>query len=51
VLVQFSNIPLAEGIAYSIQPARSLSFGSQNVEYFLSALDFTTLVQISSSAT
>jgi hypothetical protein len=39
-LVHFDNIPLAESIAYSIQPARSLSFGRRDVEYFLSALDF-----------
>jgi hypothetical protein len=42
VLVTFSNIPLSEGIAYALQPARSLHFGSQSVEYFLSALDFSS---------
>ncbi len=42
-LLHFSGIPLAEGVAYSVQPAMSLGFGgepSSGVEYFLSALDF-----------
>jgi hypothetical protein len=42
-LVHFTSIPLAEGIAYSVQPALSLDFSSEpasGVEYFLSALDF-----------
>ena len=39
-VVAFSGIPLAEGISYTLQPARSVHFGEHNVEYFLSALDF-----------
>jgi hypothetical protein len=41
VIVRFDSILLAEGSAYSVQPARSLHFGEHNVEYFLSALDLT----------
>lgn len=40
----FSGLPLAEAVAYSVQPANSVSFTSEpftGVEYFLSALDFT----------
>ncbi len=43
-LVHIGNLPLAEGIAYSIQPASSPDLRSNEdsgVEYFLSALDFT----------
>lgn len=39
----FSGLPLAESVAYSVQPAISLGFSherSSGVEYFLSALDF-----------
>lgn len=42
-VVHFSALPLAEGIAYSVQPAMSLRFNSEpnaGVEYFLSSLDF-----------
>jgi hypothetical protein len=41
-VVAFSNIPLAESIAYSLQPARTVHYGEGNVEYFVSALDFTS---------
>ena len=43
-VVHIFNLPLAEGIAYSVQPALSLGFTSEpasGVEYFLSALEFT----------
>ena len=45
VVVQFDNLSLAEGQAYSIQPATSPSAGdydtsNSGTEYFLSALDF-----------
>jgi hypothetical protein len=43
-VVHFFNLPLAEGIAYAVQPALSLGFAGEpasGVEYFLSALDFT----------
>jgi hypothetical protein len=42
-VVHFDNLPLAEGPAYSLQPATTPPGGSHaaNVEYFLSALDFT----------
>jgi hypothetical protein len=43
-LVHFRNLPLAEGIAYSVQPASSPDLSSESapgVEYFLSALDFS----------
>lgn len=42
-IVHIGNLPLAEGIAYSIQPASSPDLSSESdsgVEYFLSALDF-----------
>jgi hypothetical protein len=42
-LVHIGNLPLAEGIAYSVQPASSPDPGDKQdsgVEYFLSALDF-----------
>jgi hypothetical protein len=42
--LHFSGIPLAEGIAYSVQPATSPDFSRETgagVEYFMSALDFT----------
>ena len=42
-VVHFSGLPLAESIAYSVQPAISLRFAgepSTGVEYFLSSLDF-----------
>jgi len=42
-LVHIGNLPLAEGVAYSVQPASSPSLSgetSSGVEYFLSALDF-----------
>lgn len=42
-VVHFSALPLAENIAYSVQPAMSLEFSGEpakGVEYFLSALDF-----------
>ncbi len=45
-LVHIGNLPLAEGIAYSVQPASSpdLSEAEGNgTEYFLSALDFFNL--------
>jgi hypothetical protein len=41
--VEFSGIPLAEGLAFSIQPATSPSFEDEpnsGVEYFMSSLDF-----------
>jgi hypothetical protein len=41
--VEFSGIPLAEGLAFSVQPATSPSFGDEpdsGVEYFMSSLDF-----------
>lgn len=43
-VLHFSGIPLAEGIAYSVQPATSPDFSRETgagVEYFMSALDFT----------
>jgi hypothetical protein len=45
VVVQFDNLSLAEGQAYSLQPATSPSAGDYDTsnggtEYFLSALDF-----------
>jgi hypothetical protein len=43
-LVHIGNLPLAEGIAYSVQPATSPDLHEEDdsgVEYFLSALDFT----------
>jgi hypothetical protein len=43
-VLHFSGIPLAEGVAYSVQPAISPDFsreGGAGVEYFMSALDFT----------
>jgi hypothetical protein len=43
-LVHIGNLSLAEGTAYSVQPATSPdlhSEGAPGVEYFLSALDFT----------
>jgi hypothetical protein len=45
-IVHIGNLPLAEGIAYSVQPASSPSSEAEDseasgVEYFLSALDFT----------
>ncbi len=42
-LVHIGDIPLAEGIAYSVQPASSPDLSDEDrpgVEYFLSALDF-----------
>ncbi len=42
-VVHFSALPLAEGVAYSVQPAISLKFDGESgtgVEYFLSSLDF-----------
>jgi hypothetical protein len=42
-LVHFGNLPLAEGISYSVQPASSPDLNEEEgsgVEYFLSALDF-----------
>jgi hypothetical protein len=42
-LVHFGNLPLAEGISYSVQPASSPDHDEDQgsgVEYFLSALDF-----------
>ncbi|HEY1983991.1 MAG TPA: hypothetical protein VGG85_01195 [Terracidiphilus sp.] len=42
-LVHFGNLPLAEGIAYSVQPASSPDLNEEEgsgTEYFLSALDF-----------
>ncbi len=44
VVVHISGIPLAEGVAYTVQPAVSNDFAGEpvaGVEYFLSALDFT----------
>ena len=44
-LVHIGNLPLAEGIAYSVQPASSPNLSSETgsgVEYFLSALDFSS---------
>jgi hypothetical protein len=44
-LVHFGELPLAEGTAYSVQPASSPDLDDENgsgVEYFLSALDFTS---------
>jgi hypothetical protein len=41
--ILFGELPLAEGLAYSVQPAISLGFQNEQpsgVEYFLSALDF-----------
>lgn len=43
VVVSFSGLPLAEGIAYSVQPADSVggyATGHNGTEYFLSALQF-----------
>jgi hypothetical protein len=43
-LVHIGNLSLAEGTAYSVQPATSQNLsaeGHSGVEYFLSALDFT----------
>ncbi len=42
-LVHFGNLPLAEGISYSVQPASSPDLSEEEgsgTEYFLSALDF-----------
>lgn len=42
-VVHFFNLPLAEGMAYSVQPASSPDLSSESApgtEYFLSALDF-----------
>ncbi len=42
-VVHFSALPLAEGVAYSVQPAISLGFNGEpatGLEYFLSSLDF-----------
>jgi hypothetical protein len=42
--IHFSGLPLAEAVAYSVQPAFSLTFQKEpasGTEYFLSALDFT----------
>ena len=42
-LVHIGNLPLAEGIAYSVQPASTAGLSGEprsGVEYFLSALDF-----------
>ena len=42
-VVHFSALRLAEGVAYSVQPALSLGFHNEDpsgVEYFLSSLDF-----------
>ena len=42
-LVHIGDLPLAEGIAYSLQPASSPDLSTESgsgVEYFLSALDF-----------
>jgi hypothetical protein len=42
-VVHIGNLPLAEGLAYSIQPASSPDLSTEEgpgVEYFLSALDF-----------
>jgi hypothetical protein len=44
-LVHIGNLPLAESIAYSVQPASSPDLSSETgagVEYFLSALDFNS---------
>jgi hypothetical protein len=43
-MVHIGNLPLAEGTAYSVQPATSPDLEDETdsgVEYFLSALDFT----------
>lgn len=43
-VVHFSALPLAEGIAYSVQPANSLRYRTESsggLEYFLSSLQFT----------
>ena len=43
-MVHIGNLPLAEGTAYSVQPASSPDLEDETgsgVEYFLSALDFT----------
>jgi len=45
-VVHFFNLPLAEGIAYSVQPATSPDLSEEEgsgVEYFASALDFFNL--------
>ncbi len=45
-LVHYYNLPLAEGIAYSVQPASSPDLNEEQgsgVEYFASALDFFNL--------
>jgi hypothetical protein len=42
-IVHFGNLPLAEGMAYSVQPASSPDLSEEEgsgTEYFLSALDF-----------
>jgi hypothetical protein len=42
--IHFSGLPLAEAVAFSVQPAFSLDFTREprcGVEYFLSSLDFT----------
>jgi hypothetical protein len=42
-LVHFGNLPLAEGMSYSVQPASSPDLSEEEgsgTEYFLSALDF-----------
>jgi len=44
MMVHIANIPLAEGLAYSLQPASSSDIGREaasGVEYFVSALDFS----------
>jgi hypothetical protein len=44
-VVHIGNLPLAEGIAYSVQPASSPDLSEEEapgVEYFLSALDFAS---------
>jgi hypothetical protein len=41
--ILFSGLPLAEAVAYSVQPATSLGFQDEHpsgLEYFVSALDF-----------
>lgn len=46
-VVHFSALPLAEGIAYSVQPANSLRYRTESnggVEYFLSSLQFTGIL-------
>ncbi len=43
-VLHFSGLPLAEAVAYSVQPAMSIEFASEpasGVEYLLSSLDFT----------